>query len=375
MQEPSIQNAVWSHRLHSNPMPIDETVEHTYFNQGNVAHGQEEYGKYPSIVGLHNGTGFGQDQTDPFWQKRQLNPYPHPRGPYLSNHMDQLVPTPTMYVNELASTGGAPLSIALDDPITLEHFMDSEARREAPDNPFSAKYAKTAIEKLEWDPTLGSQRDTIRRNLKTDEEDLDTTGRKIAAGFYSEPTHYSHAVSGLPMHPEVERFIHRTREPTREDFDTLADKMTTATDITRDQGKQLRFGMRNSVFASPINADNSLISSSSTPVLSKIYQKKSPFSTVNPAGRKPPLGLSSRDEYVMESLRKKQQVDQRRRSSIGTNLSGAFGEASPLGLPHSSAPLESKLGPKSGYEQDEESPPRRRRSTRTRFPTRPYSPS
>jgi len=332
VQEPSIQNTVWTHRLHSNPMPIDETVEHTYFNQGNVAHGQEEYGKYPSIVGLHNGTGFGQDQTDPFWQKRQLNPYPHPRGPYLSNHMDQLVPTPTMYVNELASTGGAPLSIALDDPITLEHFMDSEARREAPDNPFSAKYAKKAIEKLEWDPTLGSQRDTIRRNLKTDEEDLDTTGRKIAAGFYSEPTHYSHAVSGLPMHPEVERFIHRTREPTREDFDTLADKMTTATDISRDQNRLFQFGRRNTTIATPGNTNISMISGSTAPVLDLSY-RGTPYSTRSSTGYTPPLSvrLQTLQEKVNERLEKSDKESNRRRSSLSTNLSqsGGFGAASP----------------------------------------------
>jgi len=336
VQEPSIQNVVWSNRLHSNPMPIAETVEKTYFNEGNVAHGQEEYGKYPYIVGLHNGTGFGQDQTEPYLQRKQLKPYPHPHGPFVNNHMDQLVPTPTMYVNELASTGGAPLSIALDDPITLEHFMDSESRREAPENPFSAAYAKRAIEKLEWDPTLGSQRDAIRRNLKADEEDLDTTGRKIAAGFYSDPQKFAHVKTDLE--PEIENFINRTRAPTRHDFDTLADKMSKPVEITHDKGRQLREGMRNSLFSTPRNTDNSLISGSSYPVLDRIYNKApSPFTMSN---RIPPL--SAIKQNISDISGNADRFRGRRRSSALTRISrsGGFGDASlPLGTMRRTATL------------------------------------
>ena len=364
MQEPSIQNVVWTHRLHSNPMPIADTVEKTYFNEGNVAHGQEEYGKYPYIVGLHNGTGFGQDQTEPYLQRKQLKPYPHSHGPFVNNHMDQLVPTPTMYVNELASTGGAPLSIALDDPITLEQFMDSESRREAPENPFSAAYAKRAIEKLEWDPTLGSQRDAIRRNLKADEEDLDTTGRKIAAGFYSDPQKYAHVKTELE--PEIENFINRTRAPTRHDFDTLADKMSQPVVITHDKGRQLREGMRDSLYISPGIADNSLVRGSVTPVLSRVYSATPSFSMSN-TGMAPPRSR-------VKDLRSLVNDARAGRPSAATNLdqSGRFGDAmSPI------APLQSPVSFGEEEYKDQnvypqtEPPPRTTRSGRlSRLPPR-----
>ena len=224
IRDPSIVNVVWSNRLNQEALPIDSTVERDYYSSGVLSHGQEKYGKNPTIVGLHNGTGFGQDQSEPFKQKRQLDPYPYPNGPYESSDLKDIM-NPTMHVNELASSGGNPLTIALDDLNMIDQFIDSEKRRNYPFNPLSAAYARKAMEKLQEHPVLGPENDSMRRTMLDDQEHAETKGRKIAAGFYSERVQNNGVVA---LNPEIQSWLDGRAPPTRADFQNLHHRIAEA---------------------------------------------------------------------------------------------------------------------------------------------------
>ena len=225
VRDPSLVNIVWSNRLDQAALPISSTVERDYYSAGVISHGEQKYGKNPNIVGLHNGTAFGQDQSEPYWQKRQMDPYPYPNGPYESNDLKDIM-NPTMHVNELASSGGNPLTIALDDLNMIDQFIDSEHRRNYPFNPLSAAYARKAMEKLQEHPVQGPENDALRRTMLDDQEHAEVKGRKIAAGFYSERV--VDQQGGVHLNPEIQNWLDGRAPPTRADFQNLHHRIAEA---------------------------------------------------------------------------------------------------------------------------------------------------
>ena len=146
------------------PLDVEPNVKHDFMTNGIASHYVTKTGNQPTVVGLRNGIPDGAEQGMYKRRKVQLDPYAVARHPFKSNNMVHLA-QPTMYVNQMASTGGTPLSIAMEDMNHLEQFVDSERHRMDPKNPLSAAYALRVLKTIEIDPEKGPMYDAMRRKL------------------------------------------------------------------------------------------------------------------------------------------------------------------------------------------------------------------
>ena len=172
-------------------------------------------GQFATVLGKRNGIPDHQSQDILTLQKNQINQ--RTRYPYRTNEMKDLLPT--IYngnTNILASSGGAPLAYALSSDSELQQRLFSEGMRASAENPLSAKFAFIARQRTTDNPMPGPATDVMRRELAANEDDVQTTKRKIATGhFGSQPTFLT---ADTQIDPEINAFMNQQRAPTRSDL-------------------------------------------------------------------------------------------------------------------------------------------------------------
>ena len=145
----NIANLVWRDNHHTRPLPFLSSLNKSYLETGTSSHDQSTMGVEP-LSGGPRGTNPWQDPNDSLYQKVEMKPYSIPKG----GSYDCLE-QPFYHVNLMASSGGFPLKIAMDEPGQLNMMVHNEKMRIHPDNPLSAAYATHVIQALEQDPYRG----------------------------------------------------------------------------------------------------------------------------------------------------------------------------------------------------------------------------
>lgn len=180
----------------------------------------------PTVVGIRDGIPWGQDQLDGVMRKRQLDPYPTAKSPFLSNNIEDIAPR-TYATNPIAGTGGeltnlssmggTPLAIALDDQTALTQRVHTESMRSDPRNPLSAEFAWRAYMQQGEHPEKGPMADAQREQMGADEDEAAVIKSRIAKG-YGETQRLSHE-----DHQRAQAILERDHEPTSGDIMQLKD--------------------------------------------------------------------------------------------------------------------------------------------------------
>ena len=173
-------------------------------------------GQVGTILGRRNGIPDNQAQDLLILQDKAMNQ--RTRFPYHSNDLKHILPT--VYngnVNILASSGGAPLAYALNNPTELQQRIFAEGMRASEKNPLSAKFAAIARQRNFNNAVQGPATDIMRRELAGSADDKATTERKISSGHFG-LSRSTHLTSDTQVDPEIEAFRNQHRPPTRSDL-------------------------------------------------------------------------------------------------------------------------------------------------------------
>ena len=194
----SVPNVVWRDANHTRPFPTTPTVKKIYLRAGFTSHDQSSQGVYPLSSGVR-GTTPWQDPNDKVLKRVEMKPYSIPKG----GDYDCLE-QPFYHVNLMASAGGFPLKLAMDEPGQLNMMVHNERMRIHPSNPLSAAYAQRVIQALEEDPLRGPMNDHFRRDLPLDGQDDDTIKRHNARSGY-DPHRFR--TEDAVHHPDLEAWL------------------------------------------------------------------------------------------------------------------------------------------------------------------------
>lgn len=169
----------------------------------------------PTVIGIRNGIPYGQDQLDMELHKRQLNPYPTAKSPFLSKNLEDIAPRhynvnplggTAGELTNLSSMGGNPLAIALDDGTALQQRVHNESMRTDPRNPLSAEFAWRAYMNQQEHPEKGPLADAQRLQLADGEEEESVIKSRVAKG-YSETQRLNES-----DHNELKRLLEHQRD-------------------------------------------------------------------------------------------------------------------------------------------------------------------
>jgi len=107
-----VPNLSWRENQKTRPLPILSSLAKSYLQTGLKSHEESTMGVEP-LSGGPRGSNPWQDPNDDLYRRHQLQPHPTsiPKG----GDYDCLE-QPFYHVNVLASAGGMPLKIAMDEP-------------------------------------------------------------------------------------------------------------------------------------------------------------------------------------------------------------------------------------------------------------------
>ena len=221
----SILATVW--RGHTNNGPFDlKELQKSNFKLGSARTYNRVNFALPTVVGLRDGIPWGQDQLDGAMRTRQLHPYPTAKTPFLSNNIEDIAPR-TYATNpiggtggeltNLASLGGTPLAIALDDQTALSQRVHTEFMRSDPRNPLSAEFAWRAYIQQGEHPEKGPMADAQREQMGADEDSAAVIKSRISKGYAQTQR------LNQEGHQKAMDILSRNKEPTSQDVLDLKD--------------------------------------------------------------------------------------------------------------------------------------------------------
>ena len=153
--EETIQNAVWRKVTQGSSINFKDIIQNNYLNSGYNFHQTSNFMEFPTVNGIA-GKSPNEWSGDHMMQQLQQTPHPYLLHPYPSDRIEDIL-VPATGINNLASTAGSVLAIAMDDPIDrLAKARQDEANKMKASNPLSGRFAQNVAAYMGEHPELSS---------------------------------------------------------------------------------------------------------------------------------------------------------------------------------------------------------------------------